>query len=373
MYAFTDEQLQLRETLRRFLSDTVSTRRIRELMDDPIGFDRDDYNQLVAELGLGGVHIPEAYGGAGLRYVELCITLEEMGRALLPSPYFSSNVLAANAILLAGSSDQKTELLPLLATGEQIATVALYDESNASDSVKTSQAVIDGSFTGVKSFVTDGMAADMLILTANDGNNQQNETKFWLARGDDAGITRTPLTSIDSTRRIAKVEFDDVAVKPLDGTSDSGVCQRFCDLAMVALANEMVGGAQWLLESSVEYANNRVQFGRAISSMQAIKHKCADLLLEIELAKSGSYRAAQAVAEDEEALPAYARIAKAAANDAYMLAATDAIQIHGGIGFTWDNDTHLWFKRAKSSQVWFGASEQHRDQLLDHVHLLEAV
>jgi len=342
-------------------------------MDDPDGFDRQSFQGLFDELGIGGVHLPEEYGGAGLTYVELCVVLEEMGRALYPSPYLASNVLAANALLISGTTEQNAELLPLISSGTRIATVALYEDSNRSDVANIKQCVVEGSFTGTKSFVLDATVSDSFIVVARDGPDPYDAPRFWLTKPNDPGIKCSTMESIDSTRRIGTVSFDNVNVELLgDAERDLTGFEKFIDFASAALANEMVGGAQLLLESSVEYANNRVQFGRPISSMQAIKHKCADLLLEIELAKSGAYRAAQAVADDDPALPVYANIAKAAANDAYMQAAADAIQIHGGIGFTWDNDTHLWFKRAKSSQVLLGTSEIHRDQLLDRIDFLEA-
>ena len=373
MFVFTDEQLQLRESVRRYLVDHATVSRTRELMADADGFDQPSFHGLFNELGIGGVHIPEEYGGAGLSYVELCIVLEEMGRALYPSPYLSSNVLAANALLLTGTAEQKAEWLPSISSGETIATVALYEESNHSDITDIRQRVSDNSFTGTKSFVLDATVADLLIVVAQDGPDSNDAPRFWLVHANDAGIECTAMESIDSTRRIGRVSFDNVEVELLGGADqDHAGFDEFVDFGSVALANEMVGGAQWLLESSVEYANNRVQFGRPISSMQAIKHKCADLLLELELAKSGAYRAAQAIAASDPASQVYASIAKAAANDAYMQAAADAIQIHGGIGFTWDNDTHLWFKRAKSSQVLLGTSEIHRDQLLNRIDLLEA-
>lgn len=373
MFAFTDEQIQLRESVRRYLTDHATVGRTRDLMDDPDGFDRQSFHGLFNELGIGGVHLPEEYGGAGLTYVELCVVLEEMGRVLYPSPYLASNVLAANALLIAGTTEQKAELLPLISSGTRIATVGLYEDSNRSDVANIKQCVVEGLFSGTKSFVLDATVADSFIVIARDGPDPYDAPRFWLTTPNDPGIKCGAMESIDSTRRISTVSFDNVSVELLGETErDLTGFDKFIDLASAALANEMVGGAQWLLESSVEYANNRVQFGRPISSMQAIKHKCADLLLEIELAKSGAYRAAQAVADDDPALPVYANIAKAAANDAYMQAATDAIQIHGGIGFTWDNDTHLWFKRAKSSQVLLGTSEIHRDQLLDRIDFLEA-
>ena len=371
MYAFTDEQLQLRESIRRFLSDNATTKRTRELMTDSDGFDRQTFQRLLGELGIGGIHVPEEYGGAGLTYIELCIALEEMGRTLYPSPYFASNVLAINAILLAGTEEQKANLLPRIVSGEMIATVAIYEDGNRTDLSKLNQTVVDNAFTGRKRFVIDGSVANLIVLIANCDTPNSTEPQFWLARTDDSGLRVTATESIDTTRRISQIDFTNVGVERLGaGDRPTSYYSHFVDLALVALANEMVGGAQVLLDSAVEYANHRVQFGRTISSMQAIKHKCADLVLEVELAKSAAYRSAYAAATMEQALPEYAVTAKAAANDAYMRAAADTIQIHGGIGFTFDNDTHFWFKRAKSSQVLFGTSEVHRELLLQRMQLV---
>ncbi len=368
-YAFSDEQLQLRDSTRRFLHDHANTKRTRELMDDPLGYDRTIYQRLLSELGIGGVHVPQDFGGVGLSYVELCIVLEEMGRALYPSPYLMSNVLAVNALLLAGSETQKSQLIPKIVTGDTVVTVCVYEDSNRTNIDAIKQVVHDGTFSGVKHNVIDGMAADQFVLIAKDANQPDGPPKFWLAQTQNSGISKTLLQGIDSTRRIARIEFDAVPVELLSATDrGSETFYRFLALAYVALANEMAGGTQQLLESSVAYANERVQFGRTISSMQAIKHKCADLLLTTELAKSAAYRAAQACALHENEMYEYASIAKAAANDAYMQAASDAIQIHGGIGFTWENDTHLWFKRAKSSEVLFGTSEWHREELLNRMN-----
>lgn len=373
MYSFTDEQLQLRESIRRFMVDHATTKSIRELMDDPVGYDTASYRSLIDELGVGGVHVPTEYGGAGLGYVELCIVLEEMGRTLYQSPFFASNVLAVNAVLLAGSEEDKQSLLSPLVNGETSISVAIYEESNRIDINRISQTVQNGTFTGSKQFIVNGANADQLILIAADADDEFARPRFWLVGDLSNGVSFKLTSSIDSTRRIASVEFDAVPVSPLGSSAgNENAYSQFMDYALVALANEMVGGAQFLLESSVEYSNNRVQFGRPISSMQAIKHKCADLLLEVELAKSAAYRAAHSVALNEAELPQFACMAKASANDAYMQAASDAIQIHGGIGFTWDNDTHFWFKRAKASQVMFGTSEVHRDQMLNRMGYAKA-
>lgn len=354
------------------MAERTSTKQTRELMESISGFDESLYRQLLAELGVGGIHVPEEYGGAGLSYEELAIVLEEMGRVLYPSPFFSSHVLATNALLLVGSPEQKAEWLPKIASGEVNATVAFYEDSNLRDLRNFQQTVQNGRFTGSKERVTDAFGANLIIVIAPDAVADRMPC-FWLARcGRDADIRYEPTNSIDETRRIGEVGFYDVPVERLgDGGHTQQLYSQFIDFACVALANEMVGGAQWLLESAVEYANNRVQFGRPISSMQAIKHKCADLLLEVEFAKSAAYRAATAIAEGDSKLPEYASIAKAASNTAYMQAANDAIQIHGGIGFTWDNDTHLWYKRAKSSEVFFGTTEMHRETLMQRIDLAE--
>ena len=368
MYVFTDEQEQLRETVRRFFSDNSSTQTIRDLMESETGYEPSIYQALMQELGLGGIHVPEPFGGAGLSYVEQCIVLEEMGRSLLPSPYLSSCVLAVNAVLTFGNPEQQAKLLPPIVSGERLATVALYDQRGPVSQRALTQNVVDSMFTGEKHFVTDGQIADQIFVIAPIESS--STPQCWLVEGTTAGINRKKLTSIDSTRQLATLRFEDVPVEPLGPTENTETAlNHWLDLAYVAIANEMVGGAQALLDSAVQYSKERVQFGRTIGSMQAIKHKCADLLLEVELARSAAYTAAHSVALSDPDLSQHACIAKSAANDAYMKAAADTIQVHGGIGFTWDNDTHLWFKRAKSSQVLFGNSEFHREQLLAHILL----
>ena len=364
MYAFTDEQLQLRETVQRFLVNHSTTKTTRALIDSADSFDTDTYKALLLELGIGGIHVPEHFGGVGLGYVELCIVLEEMGRNLYPSPFFSSNVLATNAILNGDSEQLKSTLLPQLVNGDAIGTVALYEASDNISADDITTAVKDNRYTGTKRLVTHAPDATVIVIAARDGNENDGRVHFWIACNPIEGMTVKPTESLDETRPLYELSFTDTPVERLSTSTQS--YSNFIDHAIVALANEMVGGAQALLDSAVEYANNRVQFGRPISSMQAIKHKCADLLLEVELAKSAAYRAAQAISDDDPSASEIACIAKAAASEAYMQAATDTIQVHGGIGFTWENDTHLWFRRAKSSQVWFGATEVHRETFLQH-------
>ncbi len=369
-FSFTDEQEQIRTVVRRFLAEQSPTTEIRRLMATDQGWERAAWQRLSGELGLTGVHIPEAYGGQGLGFVELGIVLEEMGRALLCAPYFASVVLAANAILNAGSEDQKRDLLPGIATGETVATLAFTENNGFWDStgVALTAAPAGGGYrlSGVKSFVLDGHTADLIIVLARaPGSSGDSGLSFFSVRGDAAGLDRQLLKSVDSTRKLARLTFNDVRGELLGELGAAAApFAATLDQAAVCLANEMVGGADQLRQSALDYAMMRMQFGRPIASFQAIKHKCADMLVEVELAKSAAYYAAEAAAENDPDLPALASLAKACAADAFMQTARETIQLHGGIGFTWDNDTHLWFKRAKSSEVFLGSPTYHRELLM---------
>ncbi len=369
-YAFTDEQEQFRSALRRFLDDKSPATAVRRLMETDEGYDPEVWRRLSEDLALPAVHVPQEYGGAGFGMVELGIVMEELGRSLLCAPYFSSAVLAANAILNAGSEEQKRSLLPELAGGTRLATLAVTEPDGEWDprAIQLSAApAADGYvLNGSKNYVVDGHIADLLIVAARARGKPGRESLalFALPAAGD-GVRRQLLKSMDPTRKIARIDFEDAHAQLL-GTVEGGAdaLVRTLDQAAVALANEMVGGAQKLLDSAVSYAKMRVQFGRPIGSFQAIKHKLADMLLDVELARSAAYYAAQAAAVEDAEWPAMASMAKAAASDAYLRTAIDCIQIHGGIGFTWDNDTHLWFKRAKSSEVFLGQPNYHRELLM---------
>jgi alkylation response protein AidB-like acyl-CoA dehydrogenase len=279
-------------------------------------------------------------------------------------------VLAANAILNAGTEAQKAALLPDIAKGARLATLAFTEPDGNWD--PTSIKLIatpdaDGySLDGVKSYVVDGHVAALLIVAARTPETTGREGLALFALDSNAGgIERRLLESMDPTRKIARIDFHGARANLL-GSLDDGAkpILRTLDQAAIALANEMVGGAQTMLDSAVNYAKLRVQFGRTIGSFQAIKHKLADMLLDVELAKSAAYYAAQAAAVDDPEWPALASLAKAAASETYLHTAAECIQIHGGIGFTWDNDTHLWFKRAKSSEVFLGQPSYHRELLM---------
>ena len=367
-FAFSEEQEELRRSVRRFLEDKSPETEVRRLMETTEGYDPAVWAQMGQQLGLQGLSIPEEYGGSGFGYVELVVVLEEMGRSLLCAPYFSTVALAANAIMSSGDDAAKKELLPGIASGETIAALAFTEDSGRWDEAGITTAASksgDGySLTGHKSFVIDGHTANLLIVA---GRTPEGVSLF-IVDGAASGMTRTPLSTMDQTRKQARIEFSDTSARLL-GTAGAGwaALSKTLDLAAVALAAEQVGGAQRVLEMSVEYAKVRVQFGRPIGSFQAIKHKCADMLLEVESAKSAAYYAGWAASEDSDELPVVASLAKAYCSDAYFHAAAENIQIHGGIGFTWEHPAHLYFKRAKSSELLFGDPTYHRELLAQRI------
>ncbi|MGA3403946.1 MAG: acyl-CoA dehydrogenase family protein [Acetobacteraceae bacterium] len=365
-FSFTGEQEEFRSVLRRFLEEKSPPTTVRRLMETEAGWDRESWRDLNQQLGLSAVHIPEAYGGQGFGFVELGIMLEEMGRALLCAPFFASTVLAATAIMNAGTEAQKRALLPPIADGDCIATLAFTEPNGRWDAsgIEATATPAGGKFRldGVKSFVLDGHTADLaVVLARRPGSSGDEGLSFFTVPGDAPGLIRRALKVMDPTRKQARLEFSSVEADLLgEAGGGAGPFAKTMTQAAVCLANEMVGGAERLRQSALDYANLRVQFGRTIASFQSMKHKQADMLVDVELAKSAAYYAAAAAAEDDAELPALASLAKACASDAYMQTAIHTIQIHGGIGFTWDNDTHLWFKRAKSSEVFLGDPTWHR-------------
>jgi alkylation response protein AidB-like acyl-CoA dehydrogenase len=367
-FAFTEEQEELRKTVRAFLEAKSSEEAVREQMETENGFDPAVWSQMAEQMGLQGLHVPEEYGGSGFGYVELGIVLEEMGRALLCAPFFSTVVLAANTLIQSGDDEAKKTYLPGIASGETIATLAYTEPSGKWDeSGITAEATPSGdgySITGTKSFVIDGHTANLIIVAAKTAAG----TSLFAVDGDAAGLTRTALSTMDQTRKQAKLEFAGTPAT-LIGEDGKGwdVLSTVLDLAAVGLAAEQVGGAQKVLEMAVEYAKVRVQFGRPIGSFQAIKHKCADMLLEVESAKSAAYYGMWCASEMNDELPSTASLAKAYCSEAYFHAAAENIQIHGGIGFTWEHPAHLYFKRAKSSELLFGDPTYHREQLAQRI------
>ena len=366
-FSFSAEQEEFRTQLRRLLADRSPTKEVRRLMETDEGYERDVWRAINAELGLTAIRIPETYGGQGFGFGEQCIVLEEMGRALLCAPYFSTAVLAAGAILNAGTETEKQALLPSIATGETIATLAWVEDNGRWDAAGTTLTArgADGEavLNGHKTYVVDGYTADMIVVLALAPQG----LSLFTVDGNAAGLTRRSLRSMDSTRKFARLEFDCVAAIPLGPAGGAAASfARTMIEASVCLANEMVGGADRLREDSLAYAMMRMQFGKPIASFQSMKHKQADMLLEVELAKSAAYYAAASLDDGDADAMASAHLAKACASESYMQTAVHAVQIHGGIGFTWDNDTHLWFKRAKSSEVLLGDANYHRELMLQN-------
>jgi alkylation response protein AidB-like acyl-CoA dehydrogenase len=367
-FAFSEEQEELRSAVRRFLEDKSPEIEVRRLMETTAGYDPDVWEQMAGQLGLQSLIIPEEFGGSGYGYVELLVVLEEMGRALLCAPYFATVALAANLLMASGDQTAQSDYLPGIASGSTIATVALAEASGRWDEegVTLSASEVRGSWSldGEKVYVLDGHTADLILVAAR---TPSGVSIFAVSRGA-SGLSAEPLSTMDQTRKQARLTFGATPAR-LVGNDGAGwpALSHMLDLTAVALAAEQVGGAQKVLDMAVDYAKVRVQFGRPIGSFQAIKHKCADMLVEVESAKSAAYYAAWAVADHSDELPVVASLAKSFCSEAYFHAAAENIQIHGGIGFTWEHPAHLYFKRAKSSELLFGDPYYHRELLAQRI------
>jgi len=371
-FGFTREQDEFRASLRRALEARSPTKEVRRLMATDAGWDRDAWRKLNQELGLTAIHIPEAYGGQGFGFSELGIVLEEMGRALVCAPFFSTAALATTAILNAGSEDQKRALLPAVADGTTTATLAFSEDNGGNDATGVTMTAAPSGATyrldGTKSFVLDGHTADLIVVLARRAGSRGEEgLSFFTVDGNASGLERRRLKTMDETRKLARLEFKSVEARLLGEAEKAAVpFAKTMQQVLICLANEMVGGADRLREDALAYVKMRMQFGRSIASFQTTKNKAADMLVDVEMAKSAAYYAAAALDEGDDDLPAIASLAKACAAEAYLQTAIHAVQMHGGIGFTWDNDTHLWFKRAKSSEILFGDANQHRELMMQH-------
>ncbi len=368
-FAFSDEQEQFRETLRRFFAEHAPMAEVRRTLETAEGFDGALWKRMARELGLQGVHLPEAYGGQGFSFLELGIVQEELGRALVPTPYFSTVCLAANAILNAGSEGDRRALLPAIASGERTASLAWLEGSGGWDLPSVSLACHPegGSFVldGVKTLVSDGDAAELLLVVGRLPGTQ-GEDGITLLRVDRTapGVKLDVPASLDPTRRQARVEFAGARAEALGSAGTAGAALlKTLSQATVCLAFEMMGGAARCLEMAVAYAKTRIQFARPIGAFQAVKHKCAEVLLELELARSAAYYAGWAAAEAHPDLAVAASLAKAAGAEAYLRAAAENLQIHGGVGFTWEYDPQLYYKRAKASEILLGDPSLHRANL----------
>jgi alkylation response protein AidB-like acyl-CoA dehydrogenase len=378
-FGFSDEQDMLRQTARAFLEEHCPTTFVRQMMEDDKGYSPDLWKEM-AELGWLGLAFPEAYGGQGLGFVDLTVILEEMGAALLPSPFLSTVLLAGQTILIGGSEAQKKTYLPRIAEGSLIATLAMTEPSGRfdADGITAVKATPEGegfSISGTKLFVADAHVAELMVVAARtkEAGNKSFGISLFLVDRNSPGVSVTLLKTMDQTRKQCEVVFDHVRIgrDRLVGMVDMGwpILQKVLNLATVSLCAEMVGGAQRVLDLSVAYAKERVQFGRPIGSFQAIKHKCAEMMLQVESAKSAAYYAAWAVDEDVPEAPLAVSMAKAYCSDAYRHTAGEGIQVHGGIGFTWEHDMHLYFKRAKYAEFTFGDATYHRELVAQELNL----
>jgi alkylation response protein AidB-like acyl-CoA dehydrogenase len=364
----TPEQDELRSVVRDFLQSVASEPAVRAAMDTDSGYDPAVWAQLSRELELTGLTIPEQYGGAGAGMPELLVVLEEMGRVLLPSPFFATIAMAATAILESGDEEAMTAWLPGIARGETLATLAVAEADGRWDdpaAVAAEAAERDGGWRvdGEKRFVLDGAVADLLLVAARTPEG----VGLVAVRSDQPGVQVTALPSLDPTRRLATVVLRDAEATLVGGTDGWAVIARALDRAAIALAAEQLGGATRCLELAVDYSRIREQFNRPIGSFEAIKHKAADVLVENESARAAVRYAAWCSAEQPDELVRVAPLAKAFCSDAFVLAASQDIQIHGGIGFTWDHPAHLYFRRAHWSALFLGDARHHRAQLADRL------
>ncbi|HXQ23778.1 MAG TPA: acyl-CoA dehydrogenase family protein [Candidatus Acidoferrales bacterium] len=364
-FGFSEEQEMLRQSARQFLESECAMTYVRKMMDEDTGYSEEQWKKMAA-LGWQGLILPEEHGGSGLNMVDLIVVLEEMGRAVMPGPFFATVILGGLAIDLGASAEQKKKYLPDIASGKLKATLAQVEESGRWDAEGIQLAAKkDGAgyvLSGTKLFVHDAHNADLLIVPARTGGKG---ITLFLVDAKQQGVKTTLLKTMDQTRKLCEVNFSNVkvAADAVLGAVDAGwaLLDRLVDRAKVAMCGEMCGGAQKVLEMSVDYAKVREQFGKPIGSFQAIQHKCANMMVQTESAKSATYYAAWAVANNVPEAHLAACMAKAYCSDAYRFVSAEGIQIHGGIGFTWEHDMHIYFKRAKGSEVTFGDATWNRE------------
>jgi alkylation response protein AidB-like acyl-CoA dehydrogenase len=370
-FAFTAEQELIRETAHAFCDANGSSQRVRSVMETQAGYDTAVWEQIAAELGWAGIAIPERFGGAGLGMVELGILQHEQGRRLLPSPYFSTVCLAAPIVAALGTETQKAQWLGQIAAGKTRMAAALTGSRGIPGCVGiTAELRPSGNryrLQGESSFVIYGHAYDVLLVAARAPGTQDMEGVSVVAvERTRPGVTVERLPMLDLTRPMARLSFDvDVGVESLLGEAEGAGrgLEEALQLARIALACESVGGAEWTLETTTAYARQRIQFGRPVGSFQAVKHRLADMMVVLEAARSASWYAACVADERSEELAEAAVIAKASCADAFFNCAANAIQLHGGIGFTWEHDAHLYFKRARAASTLLGSPAWQREHL----------
>jgi alkylation response protein AidB-like acyl-CoA dehydrogenase len=370
--ASAEDRALIRESARGFLADNATTADVRRWMATDLGYDREVWQRVAGELGWPAVPVPENLGGLGLGLGETALLMEEMGAAVFCSPFLATVCLAGSVITLGGSDAQKGEWLPAIAAGELTATLALTETTGRIDaaSIQTEYKADGDSYilNGAKRFVVDGHSADLLIVAARQaGSSGENGIGLFAVQGDADGVARQALPTLDQTRRQADVQFGDVRVSRDALVGEAGnawpVLSQALDRGITALAAEQAGGARRVLQITVDYMQERVQFGRQIGSFQALKHRCADMMLKVESALAAARNAAAAADAGDSDFPMLAAMAKAYCSDAYFFCAGESIQLHGGVGFTWEYDPHLFFKRARASASMLGDATYHRERI----------
>jgi len=367
-FDFSDDQKQLRNQARRFLAEKCPPKAVREVLEGRAPYDRALWKGF-AEMGFLGVAIPEEYGGAGAGQLELCVLAEEVGRALAPLPFSSTVYLAAEALKLAGSEAQKRKWLPLIASGEAIGALALFEGKGNPSPQAIKAAVSNGALTGTKSPVADGGIANFAIVVARTASTgRETDIGLFIVDLSADGVETTTLQNVDPSRNQAEIVFTNAKAEPLGAANEGwSIVSRVLDRAAVLIGFEQVGGADRALEMGRDYALDRIAFGRPIGSFQAVKHILADMYVAATLARSNCYYGAWALSTDAAELGEAAAAARISATQAFQLCAKQNIQVHGGMGFTWEFDCHLYYRRSNALALVLGSQSYWEDQLIDRM------
>jgi alkylation response protein AidB-like acyl-CoA dehydrogenase len=367
-FDFSDDQKQLRDQARKFLTEKCPPKAVRAVLDGKTSYDKQLWKGF-AEMGFLGVAIPEEYGGAGAGHLELCVIAEEVGRALAPVPFSSTVYLAAEALLIAGSDAQKQKWLPKIASGEAIGTLALFEGTGNPSPKAIKLAASGGTLNGVKKPVPDGAIADFAVVAGRTGSSgRESDISLFVVDLKGGGVEVKELTNVDPTRGQAELTFKNCKADPL-GVAGEGwsILTQVLDRAAVLTAFEQVGGADRALEMGRDYALDRIAFGRPIGSFQAVKHMLADMYVSATLARSNCYYGAWALSTNAGELPEAAASARISATQAFQHCAKNNIQVHGGMGFTWEFDCHLYYRRANAVALGLGSLSYWEDALIDRM------
>jgi alkylation response protein AidB-like acyl-CoA dehydrogenase len=367
-FDFSDDQKQLRDQARKFLTEKCPPKAVRAVLDGKAAYDKDLWKGL-AEMGFLGVAIPEEFGGAGAGHLELCVVAEEMGRALAPVPFSSTVYLAAEALLIAGSDTQKQKWLPAIASGEAIGTLALFEGKGNPSPQAVKLTVTGGTLNGIKKPVPDGAIADFAIVAARTGSSRrENDISLFLVDIRGGGVDTNDLTNVDPSRGQAELIFRNCKAEPVGAAGEGwSIISQVLDRAAVLMAFEQVGGADRALEMGRDYALDRIAFGRPIGSFQAIKHMLADMYVAATLARSNCYYGAWALSTNGPELPEAAAAARISATQAFQHCAKNNIQVHGGMGFTWEFDCHMYYRRANATALGLGSLSYWEDALIERM------